>query len=422
MKIVKMNIVPIAVADPPLLNAAGLHAPFALRIVLELVTDEGLSGWSEVPGSEKTKKALLQAEKYIIGKDPFQLNRIFSKLKALTRNEVEEVTYRRQQVHVKSAVEVACFDLMGKAADRPVVDLLGGRSRDKVPFSAYLFYKHEGAGGKLGFKKNTNLKGWFGTRQNPALEPKGIVEQARSMIEHYGFKSIKLKGGVFEPALEVETIFWLRERFVDLPIRFDPNGVWSVDTAIHWGRKMEEIMEYYEDPVHGQKNMGKIGKAVKAPIATNMCTTSFDDLPGSLQFDSEQIILSDHHYWGGFRASLELARFCKTFDRGLSMHSNSHLGISLAAMVHIAAAIPNLDYACDTHYPWQEGSDIVVSPLIFEDGSIRVPDEPGLGVEVDRDKLLKLHEQYISCGLTKRNDELEMQKIQPGWKYKKTRW
>ena len=185
---------------------------------------------------------------------------------------------------------------------------------------------------------------------------------------------------------------------------------------------MEGILEYYEDPVHGQRNMGKVGKAMGVPMATNMCTTSFDDLPGSIQWDSEQIILSDHHYWGGFRAFLELARFCATFGRGLSMHSNSHLGISLAAMVHIAAAIPNINYACDTHYPWQDGSDLLVSPLSFEDGAIRVPNAPGLGVEVNRDMLAKLHNQYIDCGLTERNDELEMQKIKPGWKYQKTRW
>jgi glucarate dehydratase len=283
MQIVKMNIIPIAVADPPLINAAGLHAPFALRIVLELVTDEGLIGWSEIPGNEKTREALLRAEKHVVGKDPFQLNTIFSKLESITKKETEKATYRRQQVHIKSAIEVACFDLMGKALDRPVVDLLGGRSREKVSFSAYLFFKHEGAGGKLGFKKNKNTKGWFATRQTPALEPESIVEQAKSMIDHYGFKSIKLKGGVFEPDLEVETIFALRESFEDLPIRFDPNGVWSVDTAIYWGRKMEGVLEYYEDPVHGQRNMGKVGKAVKVPMATNMCTTSFDDLPRSIQ-------------------------------------------------------------------------------------------------------------------------------------------
>jgi glucarate dehydratase len=106
----------------------------------------------------------------------------------------------------------------------------------------------------------------------------------------------------------------------------------------------------------------------------------------------------------------------------MSMHSNSHLGISLAAMVHLAAAVPNLTYDCDTHYPWQDGADLLVTPLTFEDGAIAVPQEPGLGIEVDRKMLAKLHQQYIACGLTERNDEIEMQKVQPGWKFQATRW
>ncbi|MCA9895349.1 MAG: glucarate dehydratase, partial [Anaerolineae bacterium] len=187
--------------------------------------------------------------------------------------------------------------------------------------------------------------------------------------------------------------------------------------------QLEGVLEYYEDPVRGQENMGAVAKAVDLPLATNMCTTSFEDLPGSVRWQSEAIILSDHHFWGGFRASLELARFCRTFGRGMSMHSNSHLGISLAAMTHMAAAVPNLNYALDTHYPWQDGdAEIVANPLQFVDGSIKVPDAPGLGVEVDREKLAARHQKYIECGLTERNDEIEMQKVQPGWTFQPTRW
>src|SRR5690606_3291857 len=142
-----------------------------------------------------------------------------------------------------------------------------------------------------------------------------------------------------------------------------------------------------------QANMGQVRKALNMPLATNMCTTSFADLPGSVQHQSEDIILSDHHFWGGFRASIALANFCAAFGRGLSMHSNSHAGISLAAMIHLAAAVPNLTYACDTHYPWQY-EDMVVAPFNFEDGSVAVPQDPGLGIEVDRTTLEKLHGQY----------------------------
>ncbi len=425
MQITEMNITPIAIADPPLLNAAGLHAPYALRIVLELVTDDGLSGWGEIPGNEKTQVALNQARDYVIGKDPFQLNEIFITLATIAKSDERGATPwdQRQWVHVQSAIEVACYDLMGKAIGRPVVDLLGGQSRDRVPFSAYLFYKYEGAGGAFEFGLDANSTGWEAARQRPALDPAGIVAQAQAMIDHYGFKSIKLKGGVFEPKIEVESMFALQEAFgADVPLRLDPNAVWAVDTAIEWGKKLEGVLEYYEDPVRGQENMGKVAKAVNLPLATNMCTTSFADLPGSVRHESEQIILSDHHFWGGFRSSLELARFCATFGRGMSMHSNSHLGISLAAMVHLAAAVSNLTYACDTHYPWQDGADILVTPLQFEDGAIAVPQGPGLGIEVDRTMLEKLHQQYNECGLTERNDEIEMHKVEPGWTFQSTRW
>lgn len=425
MYISDVNITPIALVDPPLLNAAGLHAPYALRIVVELVTNDGISGWSEVPGSEKTRAALNQVQARLIGKDPFQLNAIFAELFAMAQSEERGAAPwdQRQWVHVQSAIEVACFDIMGKAIQRPVVDLLGGKSRDRVPFSAYLFYKHAGAGGELAFGSDDSATGWAAARQLAALDVPGIVAQAQAMVQHYGFESIKLKGGVFEPAVEVQSMMALQEAFGDtVPLRLDPNAIWSVETAVQWGKKLEGILEYYEDPVRGQENMGRVRQAVNIPLATNMCTTSFADLPGSVQWHSEDIILSDHHYWGGFRSTLALARFCETFGRGLSMHSNSHAGISLAAMVHLAAAVPNLTYACDTHYPWQDGEGLLVKPLTFEGGAIAVPQEPGLGIEVDRAVLETLHQRYKACGLTERDDEIEMQKVEPGWVFKAVRW
>ncbi len=425
MRIRDIHITPIAVADPPLLNAAGLHAPYALRIVLELVSDDGASGWGEIPGGEAARAALEMAAERIIGLDPWQLNEIFAVLDALSvADERGDSPWdQRTWVQARSAIEVACFDLMGKSCGRPVVDLLGGAARDRVPFAAYLFYKHAGAGGEFGFERDPSAAGWFAARQDAALDANGIVAQAQAMVEHYGFGSIKLKGGVFEPGVEVDSILALREAFgPDMPLRLDPNAIWRVDTAIAAGRQLEGVLEYYEDPARGQQNMSAVAKALPIPLATNMCTTSFADLPGSVQHDSEAIILSDHHFWGGFRASLDLARFCRVFGRGLSMHSNSHLGISLAAMVHLAAATPNLTYDCDTHYPWQDGHDLLAEPLPFDEGSVAVPNSPGLGIEVDRDRLTALHQQYLACGLTERDDEVEMQKIEPGWRFQATRW
>ncbi|WP_282161021.1 enolase C-terminal domain-like protein [Ulvibacterium marinum] len=427
MKITDIYNTQIAVGDPPLLNAAGLHAPYALRIIVEVITDVGIIGLSEIPGSEKIYNSLEELKPHLIGQDIFQLHTI----KNLIQDEFGKKEDQRGVapwdqrllVHLFSAIEVACLDCIGKKLDRPVVDLLGGRSRDKVPFSAYLFYKYEGAGGELGFDMDSNAFGWLKARQEEALSPDQIVSQAKAMCEEFGFQSIKLKGGALHPDIECNSMLALREAFgPDVPLRLDPNAIWSLETAIKYGKKMEGILEYYEDPVRGQKKMGALSKEVNIPLATNMCTTSFEDIPSSIQFGSEHIILSDHHFWGGLRASMELNKICQTFGRGFSMHSNSHLGISMAAMTHLGAAVPHLDYALDTHYPWQVDEVIKGGKLRIEEGFVEVPKGPGLGVELDREQLQKLHTRFLECGLKERNDEVEMKKVNPDWKFDLQRW
>ena len=421
-------ITPIAIIDPPLLNAAGLHAPYALRIVLEIITDDQISGISEIPGTSDIEQALYEAKKLLIGKDVFQLNQIrtvlterFGSESPLARGETP--WDQRKLVHIFSSVEVACMDIMGKVLGRPIVDLLGGKMRESVPFSAYLFYKYEGAGGEFGFDLNPNAAGWEAAKQKAALNPEETVLQAKAMCKEFGFKSIKLKGGVFEPRIEVDTMLALYKEFgPSVPLRFDPNAIWALDTAIQYGKELEGVLEYLEDPVRGQENMAAVRKVLKTPLATNMCTTSFEEIPASIKIGSEDIILSDHHFWGGLKASMTLSGICDTFGRDLSMHSNSHLGISLAAMVHLGAALPKMPYALDTHYPWQSDEVILGGRIKFTDGSVAVPDEPGLGVELDKVALARLHQNYINCGLKKRNDEIEMQKKVPGWKFQSTRW
>ncbi|MCC5928683.1 MAG: glucarate dehydratase [Cyclobacteriaceae bacterium] len=424
----EMHITPIAITDPPLLNAAGIHAPYALRTVLELVTDDGISGISEIPGNSDIDQALEYSRSLVIGSDPYHLNQLNHSLEAHfsqeTASERGDAPWdQRKLVHVFSALEVACLDIIGKLQNRPIVDLLGGKMRDTVPFAAYLFFKYEGAGGVLEKGKDPQATGWAAARQEEAIDPNGIVAQARAMCHAFGFKSIKLKGGAFEPRLETDCMLALYEEFGEaVPLRFDPNAIWKPETALKYGLEMEGILEYLEDPVRGQENMAQLKKKLKTPLATNMCTTSFEEIPRSIQLGSEDIILSDHHFWGGLRASMELSRMCRTFGRGLSMHSNSHLGISLAAMVHLGAALPEVPYALDTHYPWQSEDVIIGGRLPIVDGSVAVPEGPGLGVELDRSSLQTLHENYLACGIKKRDDEAEMRKYHPEWVFQKVRW
>jgi glucarate dehydratase len=424
----EMIITPIAIKDPPLLNAAGLHAPYALRTIVELVTEDGVIGISEIPGNDAINDSLAEAAKIIIGRDVYQLNQLHQALNAhfgkdTSRDRGDAPWDQRKLVHVFSALEVACLDIIGKMVNRPIVDLLGGKMRDSVPFAAYLFFKYEGAGGDLGFGKAKGATGWDAARQEEAVDPDGIVAQARMMCEAYGFQSIKLKGGAFEPELEVACMLALYKEFGEsMPLRFDPNAIWKPETALKYGKVMEPVLEYLEDPVRGQSEMAKLRKLIKTPLATNMCTTSFDEIPSSIALGAEDIILSDHHFWGGLKASMELAKLCSTFGRKLSMHSNSHLGISLAAMVHLGAALPEVPYALDTHYPWQSEEVIIGGSIPFENGAVEVPKGPGLGVELDRKALKQLHQQYLDCGLNKRDDQVEMRKVQPDWTFKKIRW
>ena len=428
MKITEMHITPIALGDPPLLNAAGLHAPYCLRTVLELKTDNGLTGLAEVPGSVAVDAALAAVRDVVIGADPRNWHGLRARLAERCSPETsvsrgDKPWDGRTRVQVYSALDVACLDIQGKAFGVPVAALLGGVVRERVPYSAYLFYKYEGAGGELAFGTDPEATGWAAARQAAALDPAGVVAQAQAMVKEFGFESIKLKGGVFEPAQEVAAMKALHEAFgPGVPLRLDPNALWTVETSIKYGREMEGILEYLEDPCRTQEGMAAVRRALKTPLATNMCTTSFDDLPGSVKHASEDIILTDHHYWGGLRASMELAAHCRIFSRGVSMHSNNHGGISLAAMTHLGAAMPNLSYALDTHYPWQWEDIIIGGRMKIEGGCVALPKGAGLGVELDRVALAKAADNYRRCGFTERNDEPEMQKKVPGWKFKATRW
>ncbi|MEN9637823.1 MAG: hypothetical protein RL077_6227 [Verrucomicrobiota bacterium] len=423
-----MHITPIALGDPPLLNAAGLHAPYCLRTIVELTTDTGLTGLAEVPGSVAVDQALAAVRATVIGADPLNWHTLRARLAERCAPELsvargDKPWDGRTRVQVYSALDVACLDLQGKAFGVPAATLLGGIVRERVPYSAYLFYKYEGAGGELAFGTDPAATGWAAARQRAALDPDGVVAQAEAMVDAFGFESIKLKGGCFEPAQEVAAMKALHRRFgPKVPLRLDPNALWSVETSIRFGREMEGILEYLEDPCRTQDGMAAVRRALKTPLATNMCTTSFDDLPGSVRTGSEDIILTDHHFWGGLRSSMELAAHCRTFGRGVSMHSNNHAGISLAAMTHLGAAMPNLTYALDTHYPWQSSEIIVGGRIPIEGGCVTLPKGPGLGVELDRAALARAHATYQTAGLTERNDEIEMQKKVPGWKFAQTRW
>lgn len=232
----------------------------------------------------------------------------------------------------------------------------------------------------------------------------------------WGFTSFKLKGGVFEPEQEIAAIRALAEAFPGRPLRLDPNGAWSVETSLRVAEELGDVLQYLEDPASTTARMAEVAAGTDVPLATNMCVTTFAEIPEAVGRGAVQVVLCDHHYWGGLLATRELAAVCRTFGIGLSMHSNTHLGISLAAMTQVAAVVPNLEPACDSHYPWQT-EDVITERLRFKDGRLAVSDLPGLGVQLDRAELARLHQRWLDDDgvLRQRDDAAAMRAAEPGW-------
>ncbi|MGW4866889.1 glucarate dehydratase family protein [Streptomyces chartreusis] len=419
LTVTDVTLTPILVADPPLLNTQGVHQPYTPRLIVEVETADGITGVGETYGDTKYLELARPFARKLVGREVTDLNGLFAVADevAVDRSRVSGQvdvgglrgvqTADKLRLSVVSGFEVACLDALGKALGLPVHALLGGKVRDAVEYSAYLFYKWaahpEGAPGE---------KDDWGA----AVDPAGVVEQARRFKETYGFTSFKLKGGVFPPDEEIAAVRALAEAFPGHPLRLDPNGAWSVETSLRVARELGDVLEYLEDPTLGTAGMAEVAARTGVPLATNMCVTTFAEIKEAFTKDAVQVVLSDHHYWGGLRNTRQLAAICRTFGVGVSMHSNTHLGISLTAMTHVASTVPDLHHACDSHYPWQS-EDVLTERLTFEDGKVAVPDGPGLGVELDRTRLAELHRRWLDDdgSLRDRDDAAAMRIAEPGW-------
>jgi glucarate dehydratase len=421
MKITAVRVTPIAIHDPALLNAAGVHEPFGLRSIIEVEGANGLVGLGETYGDAPVLALLQRCQASLVGGSAFDLHTLWLQVqhhaKAGTTQHVEmELAPGSLGSNLASsaysAFEVAFLDLQARTIGIPLVDLLGGKVRDKVAYSAYLFYKWDAS---VDPEYHPDPYG-------EALSPAQIVAQAQQMIGQYGFESIKLKAGVMDPMAEADAILALHKAFPGRPLRIDPNSNWSKATSLQVAEKLRGCLEYFEDPTPTLEGMAEVHRATGLPLATNMVVTNWDELRRAIELNAVQILLSDHHYWGGLRATQALAKTCQTFGLGLSMHSNSHLGISLMAMTHLAASVQHLSYACDTHYPWQDDEVLVGGKIPIVGGCVHLTDKPGLGVELDHDKLAELHEAFKVCRIRTRNDVAQMQRFRPDWKQVKPRF
>ncbi len=440
-RIRKMKIAPVAGRDHMLLNLCGAHAPYFIRNIVVLEDDAGRLGLGEVPGGEGIRKALERAIPLVEGREIGHLNDILADVRrslAMGASIVHQVTSDAEaavlrQPHeinlrvdnVVTAIESCLLDLLGKYLGCPVAALLGeGVQRRTVPVLAYLFYVGDRRKSGLNYDTGEGARDpWHRVRTEEAITADSIVVQAEACVERYGFRDFKLKGGVLDGAREMDAVTALKRRFPDARITLDPNGAWSLDEAIALCRGRGDVLAYAEDPCgaeqgySGREIMAEFRRATGLPVATNMIATDWRQLSHALRLEAIDIPLADPHFWT-MQGSVRVAQTCR--DNGLvwGSHSNNHFDISLAMFTHVAAAAPGRITAIDTHWIWQEGSErLTRAPMEIRGGEIALPDAPGLGIELDLDRLDAASALYEKVATGARDDAMAMRTLVPGWTY-----
>jgi glucarate dehydratase len=426
----KMEVYPVAGKDSMLLNLSGAHAPFFTRNIVILTDSQGNTGVGEVPGGQKITRALEQVKPVVEGSKLSAYKQTLLKVKAALGNDESDVrglqTFDlRTGIHVITAIEAPLLDLLGQYLEVPVASLLGdGMVRDRVKVLGYLFFIADRRKTDLPYYADeNNTVDWYRLRHEEALDADAVVELAHSSQQLYGFKDFKLKGGVLEGRQEIEVIKALKKAYPEARMTLDPNGGWSLKEAISLCKDMHGILTYCEDPCGAEKGysgrevLSEFRRATGLPTATNMIATDWREFGHSLELQSVDIPLADCHFWT-MSGAVRVGQLCDEFGLTWGPHSNNHFDISLAMIAHVGAAVPGNPTAIDTHWIWQEGIErLTVNPPKIEDGHIAISDKPGLGIEVDRDQILKANKVYEQNCLGARDDSIGMQYLIPGWKF-----
>ena len=429
-KIVSMQVIPVAGHDSMLLNLSGAHAPFFTRNILILKDSSGNTGVGEVPGGEKIRQTLEDSSLLVVGKTLGEYKNVMTAVREKFAD--RDASGRglqtfdlRTTIHVVTAIEAAMLDLLGKHLGVTVASLLGdGQQRDEVEMLGYLFYIGDRNKTSLGYQSQPDdACDWYRLRHEEALTPASVVRLAEAAYEKYGFIDFKLKGGVLAGSEEAEAVTALAQRFPQARITLDPNGAWSLAEAIALGKQLRGVLAYAEDPCgaeqgfSGREVMAEFRRATGLPTATNMIATDWRQMGHTIQLKSVDIPLADPHFWT-MQGSVRVAQMCHEWGLTWGSHSNNHFDISLAMFTHVAAAAPGKITAIDTHWIWQEGNQrLTREPLQIKGGKVRVPEQPGLGVELDMDQVMKAHELYKGMGLGARDDAQGMQFLVPDWTF-----
>lgn len=331
------------------------------RTIVKITTADGVEGWGETMWGAPVARLVRQLAEELIGTSPYDLEPLRQ------RTRMTPFFHGYLGYAAIAALDVACWDVIGRTSGLALTDLLGGRVRTRIPITA-LITRADAPG------------------VTDADRPRALAEFAAEVVARGGFGAVKLKG-TGDAAGDVAIMRALRDALPGTKLRVDPNGAWSVPDSIRAGQALEELdLEYLEDPCSGLEPMARVRREVRIPLCTNMCVVRLEDIAPAVRLDAVDVIHGDVYKWGGIGATKALAAHCETFGLGMNLHSGGELGPATAAHLAIVASTPVLDTAIDSMYYLHAG-DVISPRLELVDGALRLPDGPGLGVTVDTDRL-----------------------------------
>lgn len=332
----------------------------ASALVVEVHTDEGIVGVGEAPGPTlPTIRTIIDAElsQFLIGQDPRRTEWLVHRMEEFSRN------WSGIAAYAIAGLEIALLDLKGKALGIPVVELLGGVCRDRVPVIGYLFID----------------------------EPEANAAKAAAFATA-GFTELKLKvGRDFQQ--DHDTIAAIRDRVgSDVKLRIDANMNWSVPAAIKWIRGLERFdLQYVEQPVpdFDVQGLAQVRRSVAVPIAADEACTDVRSALELIKADACDVFVVYPSEAGGLSRARQIAALAEAAGKWCAIGSWAELGVATMANAHLVASCPNFVFASDTHYPLQE-HDVLAEPIEMRDGLVEVPRAAGLGIELDPGALERL--------------------------------
>jgi glucarate dehydratase len=356
MKVTQLHAFLVRIPQlPPIAPYVNRYRPSSHKdgLLVRVETDTGLVGWGETPVAyvnrsyEGNPQELLR--KHALGREPFDLEAWYAETRSL-------------DVHLASAIEMAFWDIIGKATNQPLYKLLGGAVRKKIELAACM-----------------------GIR--PYDEAKAIAQQYVEM----GFTTLKTKAGR-RAEEDLEMVRGIRDGVGDrLKLRIDPNQGYLPEVAFPLAKDLEKYnLEYFEQPMP-QAMIGesaRLRKHTTTPIGINESVTTPEVVLQILTLHAADVVLPDTYQCGGILAVKKVAALCEAAGVTCVFHCAHDLGPKTAAMLHFVASAPGFTLANDCTYYGLE-SDILVEPFKIENGHMTVPEGPGLGIEVDEKLVAK---------------------------------